>query len=44
VEPFYWLGELYRSTGQNDLARQSYEKCFSLGPETPIGIKCGELR
>lgn len=44
VEPLYWLGEVYRSTGQGELARQSFEKCYELGPETPIGMKCGELR
>lgn len=44
VEPYYWLGELYASTGQTDLADKAWARCLELGPETPIGLECAKRR
>jgi len=40
-EPYLHLGRVYELTGQIGPARKSYERCYELGPETPIGAICG---
>lgn len=34
-----WLGEIYKSTGQIDLALQSYRKAIEIDPQVAVGYK-----
>ena len=34
-----WLGEIYKSRGQQDLALQAYRKAIEIDPQLPVGYK-----
>ena len=39
IRSWLWLGEIYKASGQNDLAIQAYKKAVEIDPEQPVSYK-----